>query len=246
MEAYDDEEPERSCIEGSYLCRSWELRITARCLDEDLGQAGARFEDVLDVQIVKAFIAKRFDRVDDTRQVNDVRCKVPIWVLARGNDHRGGTLYDETNKVVWLVATRLHRSGEDDDFFPYCVGLDTDKRLLPTKADYTALFDERSERFVHRMRIEAPLLLQQATEAPGSEISGVLGGRFGVGITIEVDDGLEATTVAIKVGDAPWQHLMLVLAAIHADADWQPIDGMPNRDLAAGEMAWTHVKETES
>jgi hypothetical protein len=241
----DEEEKRRSrCIQGSYICAHWELRVTDRCLDEDLGRPGASFEDVLNTPIIKAFTSKRAERTEDTRQVNDVRCKVPIWVLARGDDHRGGTLFDAENKVVWLVATRLHRSGAPDDFFPYCVALDRRRRLLPSAADYEKLFDERAERFVYQMRVEAPLLLQKAAASPGTEVTGVLGGRFGVAVTLEVDDDIEVTTVAIKVGETPWEQLMLILAAIHADGGWEPIDGMPHRELEPGEMAWAHLKES--
>jgi hypothetical protein len=241
----DVEATGRRCIQGSYICDEWELRVTERCINEDLGRkSDALFSDLLSVPIIKAFVSKRCDRTDDTRQVNDVRCKVPIWVLARGDDHRGGTLYDEQNKVLWLVASGRHRSGEPDDFFPYCAGIDREGRLLPTETDYERLFDERAERFVYQMRVEAPLLLQAAAASPGTEVSGTLGGRFGVGVTIEVDDDLQVTTVAIQVGEAPWEQLMLVLAAIHADEAWEPIDGMPHRELEAGEMAWAHMKES--
>lgn len=238
-----DDERRSRCIQGSYICDDWELRVTQRCLEEDLGRSGASFEDILKVPIIKAFTSKRADRTEDTRQVNDVRCKAPIWVLARGDDHRGGTLFDVKNRVVWLVATGLHRSGQPDDFFPYCVDLDRGGRLLPTAADYELLFNERTERFVYQMRVEAPLLLQQAAAAPRTEVGGMLGGRFGVAITLEVDDDIEVTTVAIQVGETPWEQLMLVLAAIHADGDWEPIDGMPHRELHSGEMAWAHLKE---
>src|SRR4051794_4167251 len=119
-------------VGAAYICEEWELRVTRRCLTEDLGRAtDTTLEAIQDVEIVKAFIKKRSDRTDDRSQITPLTCGEDVWVLARGNDHRAATWYDEHEQVVWLLAYGLHRSGETDDFFPYCKGIDADDRLLP-------------------------------------------------------------------------------------------------------------------
>ncbi|HEY4281344.1 MAG TPA: hypothetical protein VGM91_24240 [Conexibacter sp.] len=229
---------------GSFISERWELRITRRCLEEDLGVSGdSAFEDVSQREIVKAFVKDRRDRVHDTRQVAPLTCGVPVWVLARGDDHRAATWYDEDEEVVWLLAYGIHRSGEPDDFFPDCKQIDAADRLLPVAEDYTRMFDERGERFVHAVRIEAPLILRAAREAPG-EHRYMLGGEFGACITVEVDDELdaEAVTIAFRVDSLPFSHVSIVLAAFYADHAWEPVTRMPGRGLHAGEFAYTHTR----
>jgi hypothetical protein len=42
-------------VGGAYICERWELRVTARCLIEDLGQpATADFDAIRELPIVKA------------------------------------------------------------------------------------------------------------------------------------------------------------------------------------------------
>lgn len=50
--------PSSGSRRGAYICKEWELRITARCLDEDLNAApDADFDTVRGLEIVKALIA---------------------------------------------------------------------------------------------------------------------------------------------------------------------------------------------
>jgi hypothetical protein len=103
-----------------FLCEEWELRLTRRCLEEDLGRSpDTNFGDLLGVEIIKAFIARRRERHDNTREVAPLTSGKTVWRLSRGHDHRGATWYDPDDKVVWLLAYGLHRSGEPEDAFPY-------------------------------------------------------------------------------------------------------------------------------
>ncbi len=104
----------------SYFCPEWELRITARCLEEDLGQPrDTRFERLRKLPIVKALTRDRYDRAEDTRQVHPLSSTsgLPVWVLSH-QDQRGGTLHDQEKRVIWLLASRRQRSGARDDFYP--------------------------------------------------------------------------------------------------------------------------------
>jgi hypothetical protein len=178
--------------------------------------------------------------VHDRSQVSPLTHGQEVWVLARGNDHRGGTWFDEREEVVWLLAYRRHRSGASDDFFPYCKGLDRDDRLLPTPDDYERLFRDRDRRFVDAVRIEAPLLLKDARGQPGHELRAMLGGHLGACVSVEVADDLEATTIALRSPTVEWGHLEVILAAFHPTPDWEQTDRLPSRDLAEDEVAFVH------
>jgi hypothetical protein len=164
-----------------------------------------------------------------------------VWVLASGNDHRAGTWFDEDQRVVWLLAYGRHRSGQNDDFFPYCKGIDGDDRLLPTEADYDRLLRDRDKRFVAAVRIEGPLVLKKARES-GREERVVLGGNLGAHIAVAVEEELEETTIAFRTETLPFDHLTIILAAIHP-GDWEDATHMPSRDLYDDEIAFKHLHE---
>lgn len=229
---------------GSFLCAEWELRVTERCLKEDLGQApDADFESYRKLEIVRAFTDKRLDRTDNTRQVSPLTCGRAVWVLARGHDHRGGTWFDDKERVVWLLAYRRHRSGEKDDFFPFCEDLDARGLLLPTTADYERLFLDRDQRFAWSITIEAPMLLKKARES-GVEERAMLGGGYGACIAVESEPGIEATTIAFVAETMPWDYVSLILAAFHGDvSDWEQAGQMPSRPLRPEEIAFRHYHE---
>lgn len=227
-------------VGGSYFCEGWELRMTRRCLSEDLNAApDAAFDDVGGLQIVRAFVRERSRHTDGARRVTPLTCGCPVWVLAHQHDHRGATWYDEPEEVVWLLAYGRHRSGQDDDFFPYCKELDAQDLLLPNLQDRVELLRERDFRFVHAVRIEAPVILQQARAQEG-EHRHLLGGDLDAGISVEVDEELEAEAITIAFGfDAiDWDWVTIMLAAFHPTG-WESIGRMPSRELEPGEVAMT-------
>jgi hypothetical protein len=229
---------------GSFICDRWELRITGRCLEEDLARpADAAFENVAGLEIVKALVSERSSRTESTRRVSPLSSGHDIWVLARGHEHRGGTFFDQEARVVWLVAYGRHRSGSKDDFFPYCKDLDREDRLLPTKDDYERLLRDRDTRFARTVSVEAPLLLKRAREERGEQRA-KLGGELGACLAIEVADNLEATTIAFEVETIEFDLVPLVLAAFH-DGAWESVGHMPSRDLEPNEVAFIHVHTVE-
>lgn len=226
---------------GSYFCPEWELRVTGRCLEDDLDESiDTPFEDLLKHDIVKSFVKNRFDRSTDTRQVNNLTIGREVWVLSRGHDHRGATWFDEENRIVWLLACGRHRSGQADDFFPYCQSLDA--QLLPTEGDYERAFRDADYRFAFAIRIEAPLLLKRAKESPG-ELRVMLGGQFGACLAIEVADDLESTVIAFRVDSIVHDYVPIILAAFHPGA-WDVVGRMPSRDLERGEFAYEFLEST--
>ncbi|HMI81282.1 MAG TPA: hypothetical protein VK480_05795 [Solirubrobacterales bacterium] len=219
-----------------------ELRVTKRCLIEDLdGAKDANLEDVSKHPIVRAFIRERRDKTTGTRTVNQLSSGKEIWVLAQAQRHRGGTWFEAKRDIVWLVAAGHHESGSKDDFFPYCRQLDREGRLAPSKDDYKALFLDQRERLAARILIDAPLLRKRARESD-SEISGQIGGKFGVNLAIEVVDEIEEITVAfdLRTLENP-RYMWAILAALEADGEWEPAERMPSRSLEPHESAFRHM-----
>lgn len=219
-----------------------ELRVTNRCLVEDLGAPeNATLEDVSDHPIVRAFLRERRSKTTGTRNVGQLSSGHEIWVLTQGQRHRGGTWFEEGRSIVWLVAAGHHESGSENDFFPYCQELDKARRLAPSESDYEGLFVDQDARFAARILIDAPLLRKRAEEERG-EVSGSIGGRFGVAVAIEVADDLQEMTVAFDLRSVGVrQHVPAILAALEADAEWEFADRMPSRPLEHYEQAFSHM-----
>ncbi len=153
----------------------------------------------------------------------------------------GELQYDEAERVVWLCAYRLHRSGQPDDAFPYFHELIQSGRLLPTEDDYAALFEDRAHRFAETIHEDAQRLLAQARSAPGIEHVGILGGEETVGALVEIVDTLDETHVAFSLEQMDAERLIVILAAFYADAefnDWELTQQLPSRPLRVNEVCY--------
>jgi hypothetical protein len=229
-------------VGGSYICEEYELRVTSRCLHEDLDSAtDDPFGDLGGHEIMRAFVNRRSAQPYDTKEVAPLTCGVAVWRLAYGNRHRGATWFDEANRVVWLLAYGRHESGSELDAFPHFKDLDADDRLLPDDGDYYALFRDRDERILDVVELEAAELLAAARQAPLREQRAVLGGQFGVGVAVEVVETLEEVYVAVKIAGLTEEILAIVLAAFFPDCDQSDIEStgeMPTRVLDKDELGF--------
>lgn len=236
-----------NCHRGSLLCADWELRVTARCLVEDLGcKADTPFDELLGQDIIKGFVGKRSTDPTDTRKVEPLKSGREVYTLGYGDRHRGATWHDEQNRVIWLCASGWHASGSVKDAFPYFKKLDEDGRLLPTRDDYKTLIEDRGRRFADTVVDDAQELLVQARAEPGSEIRGVVGESVGVGVAVEIVETMEETYVAIRMPHLKPGWLEIVLAAFFPDitmADWELSDSLPSRELAEDELSYRHLRE---
>jgi hypothetical protein len=136
--------------------------------------------------------------------------------------------------VVWLCAYGLHRSGEDDDAFPYFDELIRSGSLLPTEADYAALFDDRGQRFADTLYEDAQQLLIRARSNAGVEQFGVLGGEQATAVVVNVVETLEEIYVAFSVAHIDTTRLVMILSAFDTDAsfpDWELVETFPTRPL---------------
>jgi hypothetical protein len=231
---------------GSYLAETYELRITGRCLEEDLGvRVGTPFEDLLNEDIVRGFVGKRGSSRGQGEEFTGHGTGRTLYKLGF-RDQRGTTWYDEDEEVVWLLACRRHRSGAPDDAYPYMEQLGTTGRLLPTAGDYEALFDDRDDRAAEVVVEEAADLLTQARDEPGVEKTGVLGHRAPVSVVVELTDGIEEVCIAFSVAAVPAAWVMLIpvwfLPRSHFD-QWMETAAFPTRALEEGEICLRWVEE---
>lgn len=232
---------------GSFITAHYDLRVTRRCLEDDLSRrVGDDFEleDLYEsVEIITALINQRRKSPTGTRQVTPLTSGHEMWVLAYGNNHRGATWHQAPLRVLWLCAYGWHRSGEDDDAFNHFRALDAAGQLVPAPDDYDDLFRERDERFADLAPGDAQQLLSQARDSPGAAFDGRIGGEHGVAVTVEAADDLEALWVAVDGTTFPPDWVGTLFAAFAPDAafsDWEwPSSTFPSRDLREGE--WSAV-----
>jgi hypothetical protein len=224
-----------------------ELRITRRCLRDDLGRGtDADFEGVANHPIVKAFVRERREKFEGSSRVEPLESGKAISVVRHQHEHRGATWHDESHEVVWLVAYGRHASGMPGDFFPFCKGLDQAGALLPAAEDYEDLYRERDLRLARMLLVDPPLLLKRARES-GKEEHAQIGGRFGSAVSVEFADEIEAISVAFDTrAENFYKTLPVILAAFVPSAafeDWESLERMPARELKSHEIAFSYVGE---
>jgi hypothetical protein len=198
--------------------------------------------------IVRAFESQRAEDPVGTRTVGPAAGDLTVYRLGHGHDHRGATWHDQGERVVWLCAYRLHRSGEDDDAFPYFHELIRTGVLLPTEDDYAALFDDRGYRFTETLYEDAQRLLDRARLRPGAEQVGVLGGEETTAVVVEVVDTLKETYVAFSVARMDASRVIMILGAFDVKAefsDWELVARFPTRPLRLqdGEVCYRILRD---
>ena len=181
-----------------------ELRVTRRCLLEDLGENELELsiEELAEKHdVVRSFREKRAQHPGGQETIQNITSRIVAHSLHSGA-HRGATWHDKKAGVVWLLAARLHRSGKPDDAYPYFVSLDATARLLPTRDDYEALVRFQAISFARALLEDVPPLLDGARRAPGAIQEGTIGGRVKVRCVYEEGDS-PMCTVAVSQRLAP-------------------------------------------
>ena len=235
--------------EGSLVCGAYELRITERCLEQDLSAAvDTPIEGLEDrYDIVKAFCKDRSAHPLGGKTVGPEAGPRTLYRL-QGREERGATWFDEEDRVVWLCATRLHRSGEPDDAFPYFEELLAAELIYPTEEDYERLYDERAERFVAFARDDAEAILAEADRNRQTEVRGVIGREQDVGVVVLVHYTLGELYVAFSPATLDYTRIPIVLAAFCPDRggdDWYDSDELPTRPLEEGEICFRIDRDPE-
>src|SRR5438876_12239066 len=90
---------------GSFFHDNYALRLTRRCLEEDLGHdARTEFAEIRDHPIIKAFIKDRATDPDGGKPVGPNAGELTLRRIGYGDDHRGVTWWDAEQATVWLCA----------------------------------------------------------------------------------------------------------------------------------------------
>jgi hypothetical protein len=179
----------------------YDLRITVRCLEEDLGMPRGDSNiapNEIQHEFIQAFIEKRRDHPKGTEPFVLPK-HGPIADKLRWTERwRGATLYDSEENVVWLLGIGFHTSGRPDDVYELLEALDREDRLLPTEEDYELLLDSREANLPQLLAVNAEEMLEEANANPGTEIQRVIGGTFPISVVVERENGMTATWLAIS------------------------------------------------
>jgi hypothetical protein len=212
--------------EGSFICPDYELRITERCLVNDLGgSAGTTFVEAGRHPIVDAFRSKRAvdPRGGDT--VGPAAGVRTLYTLRGAARSRGATLFDAVTGVVWLCAYGFHTSGEPDDAYQLFRALIDSKAILPIGLDYSRWARERSRRFTDLVDGHADALIAESRGLSGDVVAGRLGRELSTRLRVQPDQDLLRLEVAFPSDQLlPEARLHRTLAALARDV-------RPARDL---------------
>jgi hypothetical protein len=235
---------------GTLLCAEYELRVTARCLRQDLNEPDPETVELRHAQrheIVRAFCKQRSDAPTGTRTVGPSAGARTLHRLGHGNDHRGATWFDREHGVVWLCAYGKHRSGEPGDAFRHFQALIETSLIYPDLDDYERLLDDRAERFAALAPDELQELLAAAEEQTGTEVRAVIGGVEELGVAVIVVETLDELFVACsQTALADYTRVTIILTALCPDRAWEEWDfvpALPTRALRPGEICFSIVRE---
>jgi hypothetical protein len=221
---------------GAYIADGgYEHRVTARCLEEDLGAPEeGELESLSGHEIIRALRHKHERDPTPTDTVGPAAGAMTLGVLRYGNDHRGATWFDSRAGVLWLCAYRVHRSGMPDDAFPYFDGLRRARRIFPTDADRERALRDQAIRLVESIPEEAQRLVGEAATRQGEECAGMLGPVPVCLVVIEIE-GIRELHIAVDIRRADPNMLAAVLVGLCPNPDefgaWRPTTALPTRPL---------------
>jgi hypothetical protein len=243
------------------------LRVTLRCLEEDLRLSADLFaqRDAREYSSRHPVVGKFVDLRADAPDVGEtIKSLVPFGAyrsLHTGRG-RGATYWDAEYETCWLVAYNdYHASGDRKDVYNYFQRLDENDRLAPTVEDFENLLTETPAALVDALREVGPQLLGEARAFPGEEIrkdfvASVQPGSVGtaimtVDIVCEVDGKLEEGWIGILIPAGltwPADGALALAAALapaevpSADLHWSETVG--SRARLPNELAFTWSQQT--
>jgi hypothetical protein len=174
---------------------AWALRITQRCLTEDLGQpAEASVEAAANVDhhhLVRAFVT---ERGQTTHGPDPLKCAwemgAPVFTIHHGTS-RGATWHHEALNVVWLLGIA------DAHNYDHLCDLAASDRLMPVAADVERLVADQAPTFARALIEEVPALIELARANAGQIIEGLVAGSVPVRLRMDPDGRAPLLTVAI-------------------------------------------------
>jgi hypothetical protein len=232
---------------GACLCENYELRVTTRCLVDDLDlAASATFADACVREIVEAFRAKRHQVPIGAKTVGPAAGTKTLYHLGIGDDHRGATWFDPAGRVVWLCAAGFHRSGEDEDFFQQIRPQIASGTVYPAQADHRRVLAERQLRFAEVGPIDAERLVAAARQSPDHIVSGLLAHEVQVGVKVQPGSELDAIYVSFSTdviaGSALKLNLLIRCFDPAGEMDPDYLANMPDEPAAPDELVMLIVR----
>lgn len=156
--------------------RSPHLRVTARCLREDLGLDASSYAGrdaryyCAEHEILRVFVTKREGAPAVGEQVKGIEPFGRYISLHHGR-WRGLTVWDPAHDVCWLVAfSETHAAHEDRDAYNYFMQLGGDK-LLPTADDYELLEEVSTENLIDGLADRSAGIYEEARANPSIEFN---------------------------------------------------------------------------
>jgi len=227
--------PDRTHLRSFVCATGHELRITHRCLRDDLSDScEAPFDKLANRHgIIRAFRRERRHATAGADTLGPRGGIRPLTVLRHTDTWRGVTWFDESVGVVWLCACGRHRSGQPDDAFPQFTGLRESGRIWPSDDEYEALAADRGERFAAFVVDDAARLLAAARVAPDIEHVLVIGGHP-IAMVVRVVETLEETFVAFSLQNFSPDLFQVLLVALYPDRqfeEWRQEKRLPTREL---------------
>jgi hypothetical protein len=192
-----------------------ELRITARCWEEDL-TLSADHDALAEVSqshpIVSKFLALRSQSPAGQEIFRQATSRPDIYTLHAGQ-LRGVTWHDKEYYVIWLLGFATHRAGHHSDAYKVLAELDQKEGLLPTVTDYEALLRDRAAREIPEMVFKIRSLLAQARAEPEKFHSTLV--RDGVRVRLCVIQAVDSTGAV--------EEFRLAISAYHLEPGWMDI-----------------------
>jgi hypothetical protein len=136
--------------------------------------------------MVEAFRHQRSQLPVGQEAIQGLTSNIIAFSLHAGED-RGLTWHHEQAGIVWLLASRFHRSGNPEDAYPYFRDLDKRGVLLPTRADLAAWARSQVPTLARSLLSDVPRLRKEAVANPGAVVRGTIGGRIAVRVVQDVD-----------------------------------------------------------
>lgn len=174
---------------------AWALRITQRCLIEDLGlpvDAPADAAANTDRHpIVRAFLT---ERGQTTHGSDPLKCAwemgAPVFTIHHGTS-RGATWHHEPLDVVWLLGIA------DAHNYDHLCDLAASDRLMPDAVDVERFVADQAPTFARALTEEVPALIELARANAGQIIEGLIAGAVPVRLRMEPDGRAPLLRVAI-------------------------------------------------
>ncbi len=230
------------------------LRVTLRCLTEDLGLAEADADlplealgaDSGDVAgLIKTFMDKRSTHPTDEDRIEHLATgRIPMHPLRRGKRIRGLTWSDEQTGVVWLVAAHfVHRSGERMDSYAYFRSLPA-SALLPSDSDFARLREEEALAARDAIFNVIDPARAEALNRPGDEIR-IMVGPVAVSLVATSTEPPPHVKVAVSTKwddreiDPPPNVVLAIVTRVYLQhfRDWVELPWADDVDTIAGRRA---------